>query len=110
MLAGVAAAEFGVGGDGEVALGAGGLFPVGPVGHGGGEDGFALAVGVVQGAVAGGALHVAGGGLVVAAGPGGGGFGGGAQGGQVGVAGAGADLAELILPGWPGRAQAVSRG
>jgi hypothetical protein len=42
----VPAAELGVGGDGEVALGAGGLFPAGPVGHGGGEDGFALAVGV----------------------------------------------------------------
>src|SRR5947207_1226943 len=90
---GVAAAELCVGGDGEVALGAGGLFPVGAIGHGGREDGFALAIGVVQGTIAGGALGVAGGGLVVAAGSGGGGFGGGAQGGQVGVAGAGTDLA-----------------
>ena len=53
MLIGVAAAEFGVGGDGQVALGAGGGVPVGAVGHDRGEDGLALPVGLVQGLVAG---------------------------------------------------------
>ena len=67
MLAGVAAAEFGVGGDGQVALGAGGGVPVGAVGHGRGEDGLALPVGLVQGVVAGREFLLAGGGAVVAA-------------------------------------------
>ena len=96
MLAGVAAAEFGVGGDGQVALGAGGGVPVGAVGHGRGEDGLALPVGLVQGVVAGREFLLAGGGVVVAALGGGGGFGGGAQAGQAGLAGGGADLAELV--------------
>ena len=67
VLAGVAAAEFGVGGDGQVALGAGGGVPVGAVGHDRGEDGLALPVGLVQGVVAGREFLLAGGGAVVAA-------------------------------------------
>ena len=67
VLAGVAAAEFGVGGDGQVALGAGGGVPVGAVGHDRGEDGLALPVGLVQGLVAGRELLLAGGGAVIAA-------------------------------------------
>jgi hypothetical protein len=47
VLAGVAAAEFGAGGDGQVSLGAGGGVPVGAVGHGRGEYGLALPVGLV---------------------------------------------------------------
>ena len=97
VLAGVAAAEFGVGGDGQVPLGAGGGVPVGAVGHDGGEDVLALAVGVVQGLVAGGQLLLPAGLLVLAAALGGGsGFGGGADGGQAGLPGGGADLAELV--------------
>ena len=102
VLVGVAAAEFGVGGDGQVALGAGGGVPVGAVGHGRGEDGLPLPVGLVQGLVAGGEFLLAGGGVVVAALGGGGGFGGGAQAGQAGVAGGGADLAELVSDLWRG--------
>ena len=41
VLVWVAAAEFGVGGDGQAALGAGRVIPVGPVGHGGREDSLA---------------------------------------------------------------------
>jgi hypothetical protein len=52
VLVGVAAAEFGVGGDGQVPLGAGSGVPVDPVGHGHGEDGLALPVGLVEGVVA----------------------------------------------------------
>ena len=102
MLAGVAAAEFGVGGDGEVALGAGGGVPVGAVGHDGGEDGLALPVGLVQGLVAGRECLLPGGGAGVAAGGGGLGFGAGAEAGQAGLAGGGADLAELIPDVWRG--------
>jgi hypothetical protein len=50
----VAAAEFGVGGDSQMTLVAGGGVPVGAVGHDGGEDGFAVAVGVAHGLEAGG--------------------------------------------------------
>ena len=95
-LAGVAAAEFGVGGDGQVALGAGGGLPVRAVGHDRGEDGLALLVGVVQGVVAGREVLLPGGGVVVAAVSGGCGVGGGAQAGQACLAGGGADLAELV--------------
>jgi hypothetical protein len=49
----VAAAQFGVGGYGQLPLVAGGLFPVGAVGHGDGERALALAVVGVQGLVAG---------------------------------------------------------
>jgi hypothetical protein len=96
LLVGVAAAKFGGGGYREVALLAGGVVPVGPVGHHGGEDGFALAVGVVQSLVAAGQHLLLFGVFVAAATAGGAGFGGGAAAGQVGVPGAGADLAELI--------------
>ena len=50
----------------------------------------------MHGLVAGGQRLLPGGLVVVAALAGGGGFGGGAQGGQAGVAGGGADLAELV--------------
>jgi len=66
-LVGVAAAEFGVGGDGQVALGAGGGVPVGAVGHDRGEHRLALPVGLVQGVVAARELLLAGGGAGVAA-------------------------------------------
>jgi hypothetical protein len=89
MLIGGAAAEFGVGGDGQLALGAGSGVPVGSVGHSGGEDGFALPVGPVQGLVGGRELllasgavvgaALASGAVVGAALAGGDGFGGGAQ-------------------------------
>jgi hypothetical protein len=52
--AGVAAAQFGVGGDGQVALGAGGGLPAGAVGHDGGEGSLTAAVGLLQDPVAGG--------------------------------------------------------
>ena len=67
VLGGVTAAEFGVGGDGQVPLVAGGGVPVGAVGHDGGEDVLALAVGVLQGLVAGGQLSFPFGVVVVAA-------------------------------------------
>jgi hypothetical protein len=104
----VAAAELGVGSDGQVALVAGGGVPVGPVGHDGGEDGFAVPVGVVHGPVAGGQGLLPGGFFGLAAALGGFGLGSGADSGQAGVPGGGADLAELIPDVL--RAQAVSRG
>ena len=108
-LTGVAAAEFSVGGDGELSLGAGGGIPVRAVGHGGGEDGLALPVGLAQSLVAGREFLLARGGAGVAAVPGGGGFGGGVQASQAGLPGGGADLAELIpYPcGRPGRLNRV---
>src|SRR5271167_1320345 len=54
LVAGVAAAQFGVGGDGQVPGGGGGLLPGLPVGHGLGEGVFSLLVEVTQGPVAGG--------------------------------------------------------
>jgi hypothetical protein len=57
---GVAAAQFGVGGHSQVPLLHGGLVPVSPVVHGGGEHGFALPVSVVQGMVASGQFMLAG--------------------------------------------------
>ena len=96
VLAGVAAAEFGVGGHGQVTLAAGGRVPVGPVVHHGGEHGLALPVGLVQGLVAVAKLLLLDGVVVLAAAGGGGGFGVGAQAGQAGVPGGGADLAELV--------------
>ena len=96
VLIGVAAAEFGVSGDGQVALGAGGGVPVSAVGHDRGEHCLALPVGLVQGLVAGREFLLAGGGVVVAVLFGGGGFGTCAQAGQAGLEGGGADLAELV--------------
>ena len=96
VLAGVAAAQFGVGGDGQLALGAGGGLPVGAVGHDRGEGSLAPPVGLLQGLVAGGQLVLGCGVVVVAALFGGAGVGGGAQAGQAGVPGGGADLAELV--------------
>jgi len=73
--------KFGVGGGGgEVALVAGGGVPVCAVGHHGGEDGFAVEVGVVHGLVAGGQCLLPSGVLVLAAVAGGVGFGGGVDG------------------------------
>jgi hypothetical protein len=60
-----------------VALGAGGGFPVGAVGHGRGEYGLALPVSLVQGLVGGREFVLPGGGVVVAVLGRGGGFGGG---------------------------------
>src|SRR3974390_697273 len=82
-----------------------GLLPVVPVGHGGGEHGLPLPVGVVQGLVAADQLLLAAGFGVVAALLGGGGFGAGTEPGQPGLPGGGADLAELIADplGRPGR-------
>ena len=89
----MAAPQFGVGGDGQVALGAGGGVPVGAVGHYCGEYRLALPVGLLQGLVAGGQLVPGRGVTVVAALGGGAGLGGGAQAGQAGVPGGGAGLA-----------------
>ena len=104
VLVGVAAAEFGVGRDGQLTLGAGSGVPVGPVGHGCGEDGLALPVRLVQGVVAARKLVLPGGAVVVAVLGCGGGFGAGAQAGQPGLAGGGADLTQLIpdVRGRPG--------
>jgi len=96
VLAGVAAAEFGVSGHGQVTLAAGGRVPVGPVVHHGGEHGLASPVGLMQGLVAVAKLLLLDGVVVLAAAGGGGGFGVGAQAGQAGVPGGGADLAELV--------------
>ena len=110
VLAGVAAAQFGVGGDGQVPLGAGGVLPVGAVGHDGGEHGLALPVGLAAGpgswrpACASGWL-----GRWSPRCCGGAGVGGGAQAGQAGVPGGGADLAQLVARR-TGGAQAVSTG
>ena len=96
VLAGVAAAELGVGGDGQVPLGAGGLLPVSAVGHYRGEHGLTLPVGLGQGLIAGGqfSLHRS---LVVVAAPVGGcSVGGGAQACQPGLPGGGADLPQLV--------------
>ena len=84
----VAAAEFGVGGDGQVPGTGGGLFPFLPVGHGLGEGLFLLLVVVAQGPVAGGQVLVPRGAVVVAGLAGGVGFGVGADGAQAGVEGA----------------------
>jgi hypothetical protein len=102
VLAGMAAAQLGVGGDGQLALGAGGGLPVGAVSHCLGEHGLALPVGLLQGPVASSQLVLARGLVVVAAPVGGAGLGGGAQAEQAGVPGGGADLAELV-PDVPGR-------
>jgi hypothetical protein len=81
MLAGVAAAQLGVGGYRELPLLAGGVVPGRTVGHRSRERGLALPVGVVQGVVAGGQVALPGG-IVAPAAPGGGAsFGGGADGG-----------------------------
>jgi hypothetical protein len=87
-----------------VTLDAGGLVPVGAVGHRLGEHGLALPVGLLHGLVAGGQLVLGRGVAGVAALGGGAGLGGGAQTGQAGVPGGGADLAQLVsdVPGRPG--------
>jgi hypothetical protein len=96
VVVGVAAAEFGIGRDGQLALGACSSVPIGPVGHGCGEDGLALPVGLVQGVVAAREFLMPGGGVVVAVLGCGSGFGADAQTGQSGLACGGADLAELV--------------
>jgi hypothetical protein len=96
LLAGMAAAQLGVGGHGQVPLVAGGGVPVGPVGHDRGEDGLAVPVGVMHCLVAGGQDPVPTGLAGLAAALGGVGLGGGADGGQAGFLGAGADLAEFV--------------
>ena len=84
-LAGVAAAQFGVGGDGQASGGSGGMIPFLPVGHGLGEGPFSLLVVVAHGPVGGGQGLVPRGALVGADLAGCGGFCGGADGAQVGV-------------------------
>jgi hypothetical protein len=80
---------------------ASGAFPVGPVGHGRGERGLLFSVGVVQRLVARGQGLVPAGLLVVGVAASADGFGGGAEGGQAGVPGSGAGLAEFVAdPGW----------
>jgi hypothetical protein len=54
----MAAAQFGVGGHGQVPLLAGGLLPFGPVFHNGGEHVLALAVGIVHVPVASGSSAI----------------------------------------------------
>ena len=108
VLAGVAAAQFGIGGHGQVALGAGSGIPFGPVGHGGGEHLLALPVGLVQRLVAARQVALAGSVVVVAALAGGAGFGGGAQAGQAGIPGGGRTW-RSSSPTYGG-AQAVSVG
>jgi hypothetical protein len=88
LVVGVAAAQFGVGGDGQVPGSGGGVFPVLPVGHGLGEGVFLLLVEVAQGPVAGGQGVVPLGMVVVAGLAGGLGFGVGADGAQGDVEGA----------------------
>ncbi len=63
---GVAAAQFGVGGDGQAPGSGGGVLPFLPVGHGLGEGLFSLLVVVAQGPVAGGQVLVPRGAVVVA--------------------------------------------
>ena len=65
-LPGVAAAQFGVGGDGQAPGGSGGMIPFLPVGHGLGEGPFSPLIVVAQGAVAGGQGLVPSGAVVVA--------------------------------------------
>ena len=81
------AAELGVGGNGKLAGPGGDLFPFLPAGHRLGEGLFSLLVEVVQGAVAGGQMIMAGGAVLVAGLACGIGFGGGTDGGQAGVDG-----------------------
>ena len=79
VLGGVAAAQFGVGSDRHMPLLHGGIVPVGPVGHGGGEHVLTLPVGRMQGLVAACQCLFAGSFVVVAALAGGVGFGASAQ-------------------------------
>ncbi len=58
VLAGVAAAQFGVGGDSQLPLLPGCGLPFGAVGHDRGEHGLALPVGLLQGVIAAGPLLV----------------------------------------------------
>lgn len=87
-LAGAASAEFGVGGDRQVAGLGGGMFPFQAVGHGLGEDLFVLLVMVAHGTVAGGQVLMPGGAGVVAGLARSLGFGGGANNTQICVEGA----------------------
>ena len=95
-LAGVPAAQLGVGGHGELPLPAGGPVPVGPVGHDGGEHGLAFPVGIAHRPVAGRQD------LLLAGPPGPGlpagraGLGVRADGGEAGFLAPGADLAQFI--------------
>src|SRR5215469_513309 len=94
LLAGVAAAQFGVGGHGQLPVLAGGGLPLLPVGHGGGEDGLAFGVCVVHGLVAGRQRLLLGGLFVLAVAGGGGGFGAVADSSE-----AGAFSASWVFPG-----------
>jgi hypothetical protein len=102
------AAQLGVGGYGQLALDAGGGFPVGPVGHDADEDALAVPVGLLHSLVAGRQGLVPGRCLVMAGPFGGRSLGVGPGRGQAGFPRAGADLAELVTD--PLRRQAVSTG
>ena len=110
LLAGVAAAEFAVGGDGQAAGTGRGLFPFLPAGHGLGEGLLLLLVVVAHGAVAGGQVLVAGGAVVVAGLAGGLSFGVGADSVQGGVEGAEPGEPEFFpgVAGCPGGLGGVS--
>src|SRR5690348_3639072 len=85
---GVAAAQFGVGGDGQAPGSFGSVLPFLPGGHVLGEVVFSVLIVVARGPVAGGQVLVPLGAVVVAGLAGGGCFGVGADGGQGGVEGA----------------------
>ena len=108
VLAGVTAAQLGVGGHRQLPLLPGRGLPFRPVGHDRGEHGLALPVGLLQGAITAGPFLFPGGLPVIAAAPGGVRLGGGAQAGQAGVPGGVADLAELVAD--PLRRPGVSTG
>jgi hypothetical protein len=85
LLVWMAAAWFGIGGDGQVPGGGGGVFPVRPVGHGLGQGLFLLLVQVTQGLVGAGQGLLSAGAVVVAGLAGGVGLSGSAGGAEVGV-------------------------
>jgi hypothetical protein len=88
LLAGITAAEFGVGREGQAAGACGGVLPFLAVGHDLGENLFSPRVVVAQGPVAGGQGLVPPGEVMAAALAGGGGFSVGAAGTQGGIEGA----------------------
>jgi hypothetical protein len=96
VLAWEPAAQFGIGGDGQLPLLAGGLLPLLPVGHDGGEDGLAFGVSVMHGLVTGRQGLLLAGCFGLAPLAGGAGFGVGADGGQAGLGGAEPDLAQFL--------------
>src|SRR6266568_5468785 len=105
---GVAAAQFGVGGDGQAPGSFGGVLPFLPGGYVLGEVVFSLPVVVAEGPVAGGQVLVPGGAVILAGLAGSGCLGVGADGGQGGVEGAEPGQPQL-LPGIRGRPGGLPR-